>query len=189
MKNKIIAIIVTIVFIAGAGTAIGITVDRQHDKETASAVNEAVSKVLETTATTTTTTESTTAVATTTTTKPAATKKTNATTEAQTVTDTTHKKYEAIANKQSNNVQYANSSDDVNSGNYQQNNAVNVNDPPKHAVGEIIKDPNGDYFATNLLTHDENKFPVYVDCTSNLFYFKDNITGSYRIYIDKSEYN
>lgn len=187
MKNKIIAIIVTIVFIAGAGTAIGITVNRQHDKETASLVNEAVSKALETTATTTT--EATTAATTTTTTKPAATEKATASAEAQTVTDTTHKKYEAIANKQSNHVQYANSSDDVNSGNNQQNNAVNVNDPPKHAVGEIIKDPNGDYFATNLLTHDENKFPVYVDCTSNLFYFKDNMTGSYRIYVDKSEYN
>lgn len=187
MKSKIIAIIITVVFIAGAGTAIGVTVDRQHDKETASLVNEAVSKALETTATTTT--EATTAATTTTTTKPAAAKKANATTEAQTVTDTTHKKYEAIANKQSNHVHYANPSDDVNSGNNQQNNAVNVNDPPKHAVGEIIKDPNGDYFATNLLTHDENKFPVYVDCTSNLFYFKDNITGSYRIYVDKSEYN
>lgn len=189
MKNKIIAIIVTVVFIAGAGTAIGVTVDRQHDKETASAVNEAVSKVLETTATTTITTESTTNATTTTTTKPAAAKKANATTEAQTVTGTTPKKYEIISNTQANKIQYANSSDNVNSGNNQQNNSVNVNDPPKHSVGEIIKDPNGDYFATNLLTKDENQFPVYVDCTSNLFYFKDNMTGSYRIYVDKSEYN
>lgn len=188
MKNKIIAIVVTIVFIAGAGTAIGVTVDRQHNEETASLVNEAVSKALETTTTTTTATSTTTTAATTTTTAPAATKKTTTTTEAQTITNTTYKKYETIANKQANHGQYADSLDDVNSDNNQQNNAVNV-DPPKHAVGEIIKDPDGDYFATNLLTHDENKFPVYVDCTSNLFYFKNNITGSYRIYVDKSEYN
>lgn len=79
MKNKIIAIIITVVFIAGAGTAIGVTVDRQHDEETASLVNEAVSKALETTTTT---------AATTTTTAPTATKKTTTTTEAQTIMNT-----------------------------------------------------------------------------------------------------
>lgn len=83
MKNKIIAIVVTVVFIAGAGTAIGVTVDRQHDEETASLVNEAVSKALETTTTTTTATS-----ATTTTTVPAATEKATTTTEAQTIMNT-----------------------------------------------------------------------------------------------------
>lgn len=82
MKNKIIAIVISVVIVAGAGTAIGVIVDKEHDKETVSIVDEAVSKALATTEITTK--ESTTQA---TTTEPAAT--TQKTTEQTTTTSQT----------------------------------------------------------------------------------------------------
>lgn len=46
MKTKIIAVVVSIVIIAGVGTAVGVTVSKSNDKETESLVNEAVSNAL-----------------------------------------------------------------------------------------------------------------------------------------------
>lgn len=183
MKNKIIAIVVTIVFIAGAGTAIGITVDRQHDKETASAVNEAVSKVLETTATTTTTTESTTAAITTTTTKPAATEKATASTEAQTVTDTknTEKHKVVTTSKESQTVIIE--FDDENSDKMEA-----IQSPVHTPLGDVYKtdfnkkrDQIGYYWQTSYTFVPKESddlvasFYVYnIDENDKLFYFDDN---------------
>lgn len=181
MKSKIIAIIITVVFIAGAGTAIGVTVDRQHDKKTASLVNEAVSKALETTATTTT--EATTAATTTTTTKPAATEKTTATTEAQTVTDTknTEKHKVVTTSKESQTVIIE--FDDENSDEMEA-----IQSPVHTPLGDVYKtdfnkkrDQIGYYWQTSYTFVPKESddlvasFYVYnIDENDKLFYFDDN---------------
>lgn len=175
MKNKIIAIIVTIVFIAGAGTAIGITVDRQHDKETASLVNEAVSKALETTATTTT--EATTAATTTTTTKPAATEKATATTEAQTVTDTKNtEKHKLVTSSNTEDIRTTNKATEIKS--------EDIPEEIYTPVGTVVKIPKdkkqdkyGYYWSTSY-TYDSDLNPhsyaYCIDENNQLFYHDDN---------------
>lgn len=155
MKNKIIAIVVTVVFIAGAGTAIGVTVDRQHSEETASLVNEAVLKALETTTTTTTATSTTTTAATITTTAPAATKKTTTTTEAQTIMNTTIEKHK---NLQSNNLDLHDATTTLKKSQENSSNITNSYSQKFYKVAII----------------NEELFNVYITNNGEYVYFKNN---------------
>lgn len=183
MKNKIIAIVVTVVFIAGAGTAIGVTVDRQHNEETASLVNEAVSKALETTTTTTTATSTTTTAATTTTTAPAATKKTTTTTEAQTIMNTEKNMENQKIVTTSNEAQTI-----IIDSNNEKNKELEALQSPVHTpLGDVYKldsnkekDKIGYYWQTTYTfvpDKDDNltaSFYVYcLDENDKLFYFDD----------------
>lgn len=179
MKNKIIAIVVTVVFIAGAGTAIGVTVDRQHNEETASLVNEAVSKALETATTTTTATS-----ATTTTTVPATTEKATTTTEAQTIMNTEKNMENQKIVTTSNEAQTI-----IIDSNNEKNKELEALQSPVHTpLGDVYKldsnkgkDKIGYYWQTNYTfvpKEDDGltaAFYVYnIDENNELFYFNDD---------------
>lgn len=188
MKKKVIAIVIAVVIIAGVGTTVGIVVDKNNEKEAASMVDEAVSKALSST-----TQPTTKATTTTTTTQPATQTTAQRTITAQTTTEKETATEIQVFTVPDNTSTYTNvvlETYPSYSANGKTNESEPVNNNPLHAIGGIIESSNGiNYFATNLTTHDDNQYPIYVDVCSDLFYFKDNIVDNYRIQVDRNEYN
>lgn len=182
MKRKIIAIVISVVIVAGTGTAVGVVVKQNNDAKTEELVSVAVSEALATTETTTknstsesattesTTTESTTASAAA---KPSA-KAT--TTEAKTVLKTEKKQPATIVENtdaQNNKIKHSTTA------NAQDNTRV------KTPLGYVYKsdsnkqkDKIGYYWTTDYMINpnknDDIYYECYIDENNNLFYFDNN---------------
>lgn len=180
MKLKVVIIVLSVLIVAGAGTAVGIYADKQKDKETASLVDDAVSSaVSDVLATAKATTEEETTIEIATQAK-ATEDSTVSTTEKSTGTtaakkqSTTTKKETTTKKKVTATKKKTPKSTNTTSG---------IPDRPKGGRFEAISSPDGYYWETNY-TRDNMLEQIYVDEDGRHFYFKNGDQSTKRIYMD-----
>lgn len=172
MKLKAAIIVLSVLIVAGAGTLVGIYVDREHDKENTSSMDRAVSDVVSETLTAESTTEEET-------TQDAGDALTNKTTESATVSttkkqSTTDKKVTTTKKKVTTTQKKKVKTTNTTSG---------IPERPKDGHFEAISSSTGYYWETDK-TRENMDERIYVDEDGHHFYFKDGDTSTKRIYLD-----
>lgn len=173
MTKKIIVIVVTVVFVAGAATGLGVVIKQTNDKNTEELVSAAVSEAMATSETTTETE----------TTQPTTEKNTDATTkktpaeEYQTVYNTDNGENIQIITAPDGRGEYA-----TEKKVYKVENSQQQEQPDdEYPIDGALHDENGYYWATNRTyvpddsdtEHTKMFYPYYIDENREMFYFDD----------------
>lgn len=174
MKRKIIAIVISVVIVAGTGTAVGVVVKQNNDAKTEELVSVAVSEALATTETTTENSTSESATTENTTTTESTTTEPAAISASERATSTTVKK----ATKRTTTASTQKTT------NKPQTPTTSIN-PIHTPVGDVYKtdgnkqkDKIGYYWTTDYMVNpnknDDIYYECYIDENNNLFCFDSN---------------